>query len=299
MNKIQKIDQIIANLYSRKKYSELNAVSKIFSVSFLEDLENILNENCRNEKCFKEKYNISLGWIDKIPLASFTKPTYDYYGNEIKNKVELGDFVLIYSHSQVYMKDLEKVTQSIDNRAIIVQAKIAKDINPNVPIGRLSKTSVLSTNKELALMSNWPEFDLYKTSASKDKLIDKLNLDTTESNAKFSGYYNKQWFCGNPIYNQTCDISLGELIYNLIEKKDGQLFNPKDIATDWDRLINKLIELCGDYNLPGYIFKKKKSRYVNTGKLYSNPIILFFFFFSKKKFPLLFINRVFEEGKFD
>ena len=52
MNKIQKIDQIIAKLYSKNKYSELNAVSKIFSVSFIENLENILNENCRNENFF-------------------------------------------------------------------------------------------------------------------------------------------------------------------------------------------------------------------------------------------------------
>lgn len=299
MNNIDKINDLIENLYSDKKYSELKALSKLFSVDFLKDLEAILNKDRRNEKNFKDRIDVSVGWIDKIPLASFKNQVKDYNGNVIKNKVELGDFLLVHTHSQTFIQDGETINQNFDNRAIIIQAKLSNKRNPNVPIGKLNKSKVNSTSKELALLSDWPTFNLFKTSGSKTEILSDINLDKTKSNRKFSGYYKKHWDLGNPKHNQICDETMGGLITKMIDKKEGQVFKKNDTKDDWSRLINKIIELCGEYKLPGYIFGKQKNRYVFTGTLFSNPIILFFFFFKKKKFPVLTINRIFYEGTFE
>jgi hypothetical protein len=300
MNKTSEIDKMIYNLYSDKRYGELRALARLFSPQFLNELENILNTGCRNEEFFKDVYDVSLGWIDKIPLASFIDKVKDINGNLIKSKVEIGDFLLVYTHSQTYKNKGEHVIQTFDKRAIIVQAKISQRRNPNVPIAKMNKNKVSSTSKELTLLNKWPSFDLYRNSRSKSIELEKINLNREEACAKFAGYYDKSWDCGEPDFGSTCNLTLGELFTNLIDKKTGCSFNSdnKNI-NDWSRLINKLMELCGYYHLPGYIFGKNKSRLINKGILYYNPFGMLFDFFSKKRFPVLVVNRIFFEGKFE
>jgi hypothetical protein len=302
MTKIESINQLISTLYTKEKYSELRALSKLFSAVFLRKLELILNEGCRNEKHFMEKYKIGLGWIDKIPLASFTQKTFDINEPLIKGKVELGDFMLVYAHEQRFLKNEKPEVQIIQSRALIVQAKLGKMKNLKTPIGKLNKSKSNSTSKELALLSNWPVFDLYKTSASKDKLLSSLQLKKGESNAKFSGYFNQNWFCGNPKYLEACNDTLGEVIVNVMNGKEGSNFTLGSSGTDWDKLINTLLGLCKDYDFPKSHSEGNQSRLVGDIESGIKSIICFFFFFSrrvvytKKKFPVLTINRISFEG---
>lgn len=80
------IDDLLSRIYTKNKYSELEALSKLFNLDFLEQLEKLLNRNCRNEENFRESYKISYGWIDKIPLAKFTSPTKNINNITIKGK---------------------------------------------------------------------------------------------------------------------------------------------------------------------------------------------------------------------
>ncbi len=298
MDRTTKINELVSSIYPSKKYGELDALSRLFSKIFLLGLEQILNYGCRDEECFKEKYNVSVGWIDKIPLASFIYKEKDIHDNLIKGKVEIGDLLLVYTHSQTFEDKGKRVIQSLDMRAVIIQAKISKTKFPTVPITKLYKSRVTSTSKELKLLSEWPLFDLYKNSRSKSKELENINLSRDKACAMFSGFYDKKWYCGEPDLGNICKLSLGELFTNLINGSFGSKFNPdtKNL-NDWDRLIDKLLKLCGNYQLPGYIFGKNKSRLQTTGTLSCNPIGLSLDFFVKKKFPVLVINRIFFEGK--
>ena len=300
MNKSTEIDNLISILYFEKKYGELKALARLFSAQFLNGLENIINSGCRNEEYFKDIFDVSLGWIDKIPLASFINREKDINGNLIKGKVEIGDFLLVYTHSQTFLNKGEQVIQSFDKRAVIVQAKISNKRNPDVPIAKMSEKKVSSTSKELTLLSKWPSFDLYRSSRSKSSDLEKINLNKDEACAKFAGFYDKSWDCGEPDLGNVCNLTLGELFTKLIDGKTGCSFNTDSNNTnDWSRLVNKLLELCGDYQMPGYIFGKNKSRLQNAGTFYCNPIGMLLDFFNKKKFPVLVVNRIFFEGKFE
>jgi hypothetical protein len=69
-----------------------------------------------SSKCV-DVFDVSLGWIDKIPLASFINKEKDIHGNLIKEKVEIGDFLLVYTHSQT----LIKAEYQILERFIVIQ----------------------------------------------------------------------------------------------------------------------------------------------------------------------------------
>jgi len=295
---IQAINDLIENQYASKKYGELQALSKIFNKNFLDELENILNSTSRNEPKYRDRFEVSCGWIDKIPLAQFINPVNDINGNSIKGKMELGDLLFIYSHNRINVISKGVENQSVENRAVIVQAKIANKANPEVPIGRISKGSVSSTSKELALLSSWPEFDLYQTSRSKVPLLTNIQLDATKSNAKFAGYFLKQWFVGEPTHKFVCNESLGSLIVNLKTGKEGQDFDTTK-TFDWDKLIKTLIDTCGKYKLPNFIFKGSAwGRFFNIPR---SPLIFYFYFgkniFTRKRFPIIVINRIVQEGE--
>lgn len=297
IQQIKEIDSLIENQYSNSRYGELVALSKLFTNTFLTELEKIINVNSRVNKGYKERFEISCGWIDKIPLAQLINPTNDINGNLIKNKIELGDLLLIYTHNRknISSKGIEFI--SSENRATIIQAKIAYEASPKVPIGKISNRSANSTSKELALLSSWPEFDLYKTSRCKYPLLKNIKLDNSKPNAKFAGYYSKHWYVGKPINNDICSESLGSLIIGMISGKEGQEFDTTKKGS-WDILIAEIVKLCGKYQLPNFIFGANgKTRYQN---IKYDPLILFFFFgkevYTIRKFPVLVINKIVEEG---
>ena len=83
------IDILISSLYTKDKYSELEALSKLFNNDFLERLEKLLNIGCRNEEYFRESYKISYGWIDKIPLSKYTNTTKNLNNFKIKTLITI------------------------------------------------------------------------------------------------------------------------------------------------------------------------------------------------------------------
>lgn len=290
---IEEIDKLINSQYQFSNYGELKALSKLFDKSFLQQLEDILNINSRIEKYYKDRYEVSVGWIDKIPLAKFVHPVNDINGNSIKGKMELGDLLLIYTHNRINITSKGTEVQSAENRATIIQAKIASKKNPEVPIVKMSTSHVSSTSKELALLSSWPEFDLYKTSRSKTALLNNIQLDNTKPNAKFAGYFSKNWYVGKPVYGDVCNESIGSLIIAMIKGREGEKFDITN-STSWDRLIKTLVDTCGKYKLPNFLFPGSTgNRYMNIPR---NPLIFFFFFFKPKKFPIIVINRIVQEG---
>ncbi|UGS24477.1 hypothetical protein [Flavobacterium channae] len=295
---IQAINNLVEKQYLSGNYGELAALSKLFKNKFLEDLETILNINSRNEPYYKERFEVSCGWIDKIPLAKFTSTINDINGNRITGKMELGDLLLIYTHNNKFSTDKGIQNNAIQNRAAIVQAKIADKAFPLVPIGQIYSSKVNSTSKELALLSKWPEFDLYQTSKSTNPLLTNVNLDRTKPNAKFAGFYQKKWYVGEPSHTAVCNDSLGDLIMGMISGRDGQDFDTSKTG-DWNSLIKKMVEICGKYQLPNFIFGSSSgSRLKNITR---TPLILFFFFgwdiFTPRRFPILVINKISEEGK--
>ncbi|MBF04849.1 MAG: hypothetical protein CMP76_16325 [Flavobacterium sp.] len=293
------IDNLIGKQYLSGIYGELAALSKLFKDEFLRGLEKILNINSRNEPNYKESFEVSCGWIDKIPLAKFTGTVTDINGNYIRGKMELGDLLIIYTSNNSFKTKDGIKTDSLANRAIIVQAKIANKAFPNVPIGSIRSGRANSTSKELALLSKWPEFDLYQTSKSTIPLLQNLNLDNSKPNAKFAGFFSRKWYIGKPSYGETCTDSLGDLITGLIKGIEGEDFDIGKTG-DWNSLIKELVEVCGKYQLPNFIFGKSAGSRFKSMK--RTPLILFIFFgfdiFSPRRFPILVINKVTFEGKF-
>jgi len=294
---IIEIDNLIEQQYTDRDYNELQALSKLFNESFLTDLEAILNINSRSETNYKDRFEISCGWIDKIPLAKFVNPVKDINGNIITGKTELGDLLLIYSYNK---KSINKSGDIIipEKRAVILQAKIANKPVPFIPIGQILTNRVNPTSKELALLSSWPEFDLYKTSRAKKPILNNIKLDSSEANAKFIGYFRKKWSVGKPINKEACEASIGSLIVDMIAGYEGQAFDISSLK-DWDTLIKTILEICGDYNLPKSLFgSSESSRFKN---IIRSPLMLFFFFgrslINTRRFPILFITRMVEEGE--
>lgn len=297
MNIQSKIDLLIESLYTKNKYSELNALSKLHSAVFLNKLQLILNSNAQQSRGFSETFSVKSGWIDKIPVAEFVHKTYDINSNLIVNRVEIGDMLLVYKKSIKIKSQQNSKNTPLENRAIYLQAKLCDESNPLVPIGKLNSKKVNSTSKELALLSTWPEFNLYVNGNSNTSLLNNLKLDANKNNRYFAGYYEKKWFVGEPIFNQKCNITFGELIENLVNNKSGEQFTIKDYSSHWNMLVNKTIDICSFYNLPKSIFGRIAKRFSFLNYLFSYVSFFFFFFFlfPEPRFYSLIIEHTIEE----
>lgn len=292
-----KIDKIIEELYSQQTMQELDALSLLISDEFLSKLENQLNSEAREFEYFTENFKVSLGWIDKIPLVNFTTQTFDINKNQINSKVELGDLLFIYNQN-------DTTNGRKRHTASIIQAKSANNITFHVPIAQLNNYKVTSTSKELALLSQWPVFDLYKTSTSSKPELNNLYVKQCDKKSKFMGYYNRIWLCGKPQLNEPCNITLGKHITDIIKFIDGEEFSTEPV-TDWDILINKLIIICKSYSLPkskyGHINQSrfKESDYIGFHKIKTQGEKVDAFSIGSEdnqKFPIIFIDKVQIEG---
>ncbi|WP_206986608.1 hypothetical protein [Hymenobacter telluris] len=294
------IDTLIASQYANKHYGELEAVSMLFSRAFLTGLKSILNHNPWHRPNIKSRYNIRIGWIDKIPLAEFNPPAIGVNGATITQRVEVGDFMIILSENHLQRNPDDTIRYCKNQRALIVQAKLSDQQNPTSPIGHIPPSGITPTLKELALLSSWPSFDLYLASRSKTHIIKNLNIPFNPQQSCFSGFNNKKWFCGQAVNKAPCNLSLGEVIENITKRNAGFVFNEVSPQNDWDELIKAMVDICQKKNRP--------KRYINTaapGRLLSaftqfiddtqykdlvleedNPV-----------FPILFIDRYLIEGE--
>lgn len=292
------IDDLIYGLYNDKAdYVELEALQKLFSDEFLISLEDLLNDPfiTRNNERNRLKISIEIGWIDKRPVADFIDDVTDWNGYKINpEKVEIGDFMLVKNNWDYYQNSDSTFTQFNDHsRALIIQAKKALNTEPHVPITPLDPNKYTSTSKQLALLSNWPAFDLYETGANKDLIEHNIQIDKKGKTAFFAGYYQRKWYCGAPQYDNLCSTTLGQTIQDLIANRVGVSFNlNKNHPSDWDRLINAILSICAKYDLPKSLFpnggKRLITSFLQKGDYNDSD---------EDKFPIIAINIVRIEGQ--
>ncbi|AFH92551.1 hypothetical protein ACU7RR_002299 [Providencia stuartii] len=237
--------------------SELGQMSKLFSDHVL---NTILKENHNARGNSSQLINsvISVTWIDKIPLAKFIGTVADHHGNFITQKVELGDALLIDIHN-------DTSSNSIQSSAFFLQAKRAKSSKiPKVPV-YMGKTQNNSSLKELALLRNWPKFDLYKTSGDKLSVLSSIQLPMPVPPLAYGGFavcpttinsnaWKAHWMCARPEYNAPFNITFGELLSYFFKINTkihiGESFTLGKSNDPWSKLINNIIDIAKEYSTP-------------------------------------------------
>ena len=308
------IDKVISSLYNKgTKYKELTSLYKLFDSQLGDAIAKELSNKLKLYDSARdfEKIYVDFQWVDKIPLASFVKTEYDYNGNKITNKTELGDLFIQYRHTNSFGNSVKSGIHPISHRALVVQAKLAKQDNPLVPIARMSKTKADSTSKELRLLEHWPEFDLYETSRSSLPLAKNLTVSNNGNPFSFYAGFNdssKAWSCGVAKYGQVCDKKFSDVILELALDQAGKHLSQD---TAWATISKEITKTCNNRNIPPSIAKQIESRNRTTniagGKTYSFPANLMDWFvsivqyvrstFAKRKVLVITIDRVSYEGE--
>jgi hypothetical protein len=290
---------------------ELRQLSALFSAPFWRDFEALLNRKfTRTTGPFRQEVRVGLGYIDKIPLAKLKADTVDIHGRRITEKTEIGDaaFFFIDDH---YLVD--GTLHSRSARALILQAKQAQKLAPpiHVPIVPLPNKQNDSTLKELALLSAWPQFDLYFASGSHNYLQKGYEVARPDHNGvvdppkawyigaspTVASAWSPRWVAGPSVSNALCNETLGSILHAVLENCGEllgteavgkafdfvpsrlQVLNHKLATTSappsWDDLCHQLILSCNSIDLPHHLFPKPARRGVGM-TLHANPFGLIF-----------------------
>ncbi|WP_445010885.1 hypothetical protein [Vreelandella stevensii] len=274
---MNEIDKTLKSLYKNKKYGELSALYKIFNKKLRDAITSVLSKELNlydSTRSFENIY-VDFQWIDKIPLACFVQPQSDINGNPIDTKTELGDLFIQYRHTNAWGSNSNPSVNQLCHRSLIIQAKIASKDNPTVPIGKISKKKANSTSKEIKLLEEWPEFDLYETSRSKLPLARNLVVSKSGSPFAFFGGFSvssQNWSFGIAKYGETCGKSFSEILLEIAQDKSGKKLNT-DAA--WATVSQEITKTCINRNLPPSIAKRIESINTTTnvqgGVFYSFP----------------------------
>lgn len=266
------IDKAISLQYRGfRGYGELEQLRRLFAPAFVSDLQQALAADPTNGAI-----TVTLGWIDKRPYADMTvSGTEDFYQQKITRPVELGDAAIFVM--DVFTRDHQSFRTR--TRGLIIQAKAAPKASlPSVPVTALSSSRPnLSTNKELALLSNWPEFNLHLANGCRGPLLGTFTLKHLSSPPPYgwyaaapgsksagwntSGNWRSRWMCAPAVHGKLCNTTLGEVIEALFNRTKidntlvgadciprrgvysvGAPTNPSN-ATDWDELCTILLQL--------------------------------------------------------
>lgn len=305
---IHDIDRAVVNAYSRYNgNNELEALSILFNEEISESIEAAVKNNLRNEPYFKQIFVANFCWIDKIPLAKFNPLVDDINSHPITEKVEIGDMYISFRRTQLNKNSFGKIFPNYqEDYGIIVQAKIAHNNPFSVPVGKIMPNKFNSTTKELKLLSDWPRFDLFQTSASKSPLNHGLAIDgLREKLAYFGGYIRSEksitpWKFGFAKLGTPCDISFGELIANLLQKNIGGKIERGGSGNDWSKSCKQIERISGQYCLPSIY----KGRHSSTRKITSKYLPCFlgipmFWKTQRPKFLCLFMDLIETEGEFN
>jgi hypothetical protein len=244
---------------------------------------------------YSEELEIKLAWIDKRPLALLKTET---------SRVELGDAAIFFFdvHRTKYQ------TYYREARALVLQAKVAKEkrqiAQPEVPVNPSTPPVSSSTARELVLLSNWEQFDLYATSGSQRPIARNISVAPAKR-PPANGWYmatpkiqpiardalawTSPWMCAPSAGGSPCVVTFGSLLWHFLTASafpDTALpeagadfkFDPHALAlpsgNGWDRLCIEILRLCPDYNLPKYIFGHSRARpAVITSVLRSFPCL--------------------------
>lgn len=254
---------------------ELEQLAQLFSPAYVRALYRALAPKSRAEACTRA-LTIKLGWIDKIPLAE-TKL--------FKQRVELGDLAL-FAIDQ-WADSMGKPVAPARARGVVAQAKVARSIKrtvaPTVPIASVRS----STARELTLLSQWPCFDLYKTSASLAPLAPGIDLrGNTHGPFPFGWYlaapcdpknrlvarppaWPSWWMAGPPILGDAVDTSFGSFLAAFMRRDriatsagalsvgDDFTYSPPTTTptgTGWSRVCAELLKLLEEGSAPQHLF---------------------------------------------
>ncbi len=236
--------------------------------------------------------NIKLAWIDKIPLAAT-----DWFDQ----RVELGDLA-IFSIDRFATPD-GKAFGPIRARGVLAQAKVVRGLrrlqHPLIPAARVAG----STKRELCLLSNWPKFDLYKTSASDDPIVENIDLRqgvvgplpyawyvAAPCNPRASlgnppSAFPSWWMAGPPIRSDRFATTFGRFVCTFLgggklPTSVGDLevgagfrcasYPPAPSGGGWPRLCADILKLVEETPFPQYIFGPSKKRIVELQPVLSD-----------------------------
>jgi len=279
------IDAAIWKIYrSKLGGGELAQLAKLFARGeLLKQLETILAPTLRHGRYYREELEIKLAWIDKRPLAKLANHS---------KRVELGDAAFFF------FEQLANHGVSIPQygRALIMQAKVAKDMNqiasPSVPVNPVRPSPDSSTARELDLLSKWDTFDLYATSGSRDAIVTGISVAPASLPPAHGWYmatprrhpagsqasaWKSPWMCAPAEAGVACAFTLGEVLRSFfafsyaapmgnlpievganIDPDPSNLQNPS--GQGWERLGVELLRLCPKNQLPRSLFGNVASR---------------------------------------
>lgn len=268
------IDQLVNQICpTAVSVGELRQLQVLFETQFLGGLEKILKSALPHTGSIPAHLEVSLGWIDKIPIAKGGGlPIAGVQGG-----VELGDAIIRAIDQQILPNGRIK---TLSARAVLLQAKLAasdQTAQARVPVGNGG-----SGRKELALMSSWPVFDLYETAASGSPLMAGITLTLP---AERYGWFlaarrsakqrlpappwRSWWMAGRPKDKSPCDVTLGEFLTGFLGGAGlpphpiGHPYRPNrkpGKTPDWSDLCNAIFGIVGRRQAPPSIFGPGRSR---------------------------------------
>ncbi|WP_346395079.1 hypothetical protein [Pseudomonas syringae] len=295
------IDSALRNIYPRLGGGELTQLAKLFGPrGLLNALRTILQPPKPAQPLRGNAPNVSvtvqLAWIDKRPYALMIGE---------KHKVEIADVAVFYFDTNNYGSG-----SSTQARCLLLQAKAVKTsdqlsapkvcLNPPVP------KSNTTTQRELLLLSKWPEFDMFLGSNSKIPLASNIHVPSTTSPPPMGwfmgtpmispsisqiGAWACPWMCAPAEQNHACDETLGSLLCRHfsggqslhIPKKPiaaGAPFNyyPSSLghvnptSTHWDRLCIEMIRAVRGQIIPPHLTTGARQNRMQQGVMYSLPV---------------------------
>jgi len=280
------LDNLINSCYSiNSPTSELGQLGILFNKKFQNGFKEIIVKSNPANTYENSSFEFDFCWIDKIPLADFTDlQVIDFNDNEITQKVELGDMLLIIIDDKLTPSN--EIYNS-DTRSFIFQAKVGDyEIPQIVPIGRGNEENN-STAKEFYLLSQWPKFDMYKTSGSSVPLHTDINLSSTQDIIKYGWYcvcpnnnnhnWPCRWMCSPAIQSNPCNITFGNALSAFYSNTTcdsysiGACFDylrngeSLEKLNGWSKITNEIIRICDNMVLPRVAdYKREIRRIVRT-----------------------------------
>jgi hypothetical protein len=306
------IDDLVSRVHKkRRRKGELQQLAALFSPGFWKPFEALIRSDSSfsSSNGMESKVEVSLGYIDKIPMAGFNNVVKDHWGQDITERVEIGDAAVFFINRLQIHSGTCFLRAA---RGLILQAKVvgnAKGKALVTPVVSLPSKKNDSTLKELALLSAWPAFDLYFAAGSNTALqygyqIGAGSFVQSKQAPPHAWYigassdpkrpFSPHWVASAARQCEPCDQSLGTLLEALVRtgsldcgKKVGadftfdasriagrEDFKLADTASppDWSDLCHQLMLACNKYAMPSHLLKKgENSGRFNTAHACATP----------------------------
>lgn len=292
-----RIDKSIEKIYPKLGGGELSQLAKLFKGGFSKRLEQVLRHHVQSNP--RLTVEVSLAWIDKGPYALMTGET---------SRVELADTAVFFFDVVTWSSG----TSIREARCLLLQAKAAKSdaqiSAPSVCINPPNPSPGTTTQRELRLLSTWPQFDMYASSSRKEinprasglKVATQSGIPphgwfmgTPRSNPKATqrAAWKSPWMCAPAKQSHACDETLGSLLARHLS--GGQMpkeppkavvagepftFNPADLSAHkpacigWDRVCVEILRAVDGRDIPPHLTGGVARRRRQSTILHSLPV---------------------------